>query len=150
MSQPYTSLLDSAPSTPLPLTDRTAKYVRHTVQQISGEIEKLAESETYHLREAAAVKAVREMLQGTRDRYQRDLGPHAAPEVEQPVWPVQPEERSNTAETCPKCGHPMFLTAQYGHVHEIDGQWVAGGEWCVQAAPTDGTQVLPAISDTES
>ncbi|MFG1683570.1 hypothetical protein ACGFNP_25600 [Nonomuraea sp. NPDC049269] len=147
MAQPYASLLDITDHTPLPLTNRYAEYLKERLTRYDQDIAQFDQNEANLKAELEACRALRSALVETRERYRRDLGPHhTAPAVEQPVWPVQPEDRSNTAQECPKCGQPMYLTARYGFVHEVDGPlWVAGGQWCVQATSVEVTHVLPAI-----
>lgn len=131
------SPLDHFAPEPLPLTESYAQYLRDRVAHYERDIAKLDHSEANILDDLAACRAVRAALKDTKERYTRDLGKHALPVVEQPIWPVHPEERGNTAEQCPKCGQPMYLTAKYRYVHEIDESghlvWVAAGEWCAQA-----------------
>lgn len=126
------SPLDSFKPEPLPLSPNYVQFMRDRVVHYDEDIAKLDVHETWLLRELAACRAVRARLSDTKERYQHDLGPQAAPE--QPVWPVPAGERGHTGEACPKCGDLMFLTAKYGNVHEVDGDqglmWVAAGEWC--------------------
>ena len=151
MSQPYASLLDITDHHPLPLTDPYARYLKDRVASYDRDIAQFDNKEAALLEDLESCRALRSALVETRERYRRDLGPqHTHPSVEQPVWPVQPTDRSNTAQECPKCGQPMYLTARYGHVHEIDGPegrlWVAGGQWCVQSVhAVDVTHVLPVV-----
>ncbi|MEU8151706.1 hypothetical protein [Nonomuraea sp. NPDC048901] len=151
MSQPYASLLDITDHNPLPLTKRYAEFLRERLERYDEDIAQFDHNETVLMEELAACRALRAALVDTRDRYRLDLGSqHLSPAVEQPVWPVHPEERGNTAQGCPKCGQPMYLTARYGFVHEIDGPegplWVAGGQWCVQSVhAVDATHVMSAI-----
>lgn len=149
MAQQYATVLDN-PSTPLPLTDPYARYMRNRIDNYDQEIAKFDATEASLLADLAACRAVRARMRDTRDQYRRDLGSHhEAPVVDQPVWPIQAEERGHTAERCPKCGQPMYLTTNYGFVHEVDHEgegpmWVAAGEWCVQPVP-DVTQLFPPV-----
>lgn len=122
---------------PLPLTKGYVQFMQDRIKHYSDDIAQLDSTESRLLAELHACRAVRASLIETQQRYKRDLGGHyAPPAVEQPVWPVQPGERGSLSEACPKCGNPMYLTAQYGNIHEIEGPhgtlWVAAGEWCVQ------------------
>jgi hypothetical protein len=146
MAQQYPSIL-SLPTMPLPLTDRSATYLRETVKGVEIEIERMAEAEKRYLAEAAACKAVQELLTTTRDTYTRQLGDHAAPAVQPQRWPVDPNMSVGEAEeTCPPCGQPMRWTEGYGFVHTVDGCWVVAGEWCAQAAPAE-TALMPSVDD---
>ncbi|MET9339220.1 hypothetical protein [Nonomuraea sp. NPDC003804] len=118
----------------LPLTDRSANYMRDTIAHVETEIARMAEAEKHYQKEAAAARAIRELLTATRDRYMRELGDHAAPVVEQQVWPVDPSQVSDRVGVCPTCTQEMAWTEKHGFVHEIDGGWVAAGELCSQAA----------------
>lgn len=147
MSNPYAPSLLDQPTAPLPLTDRSAKYLRNTVSQIEGEIARMEEAEQYYEKEAASCRALHDLLTATRDQYVRDLGDHATPPATLARWKVDPQIATRQVEEpCPPCGQPMLWTETIGYVHEVDGWWVVAGEWCVQAAQAqDGTQVLPAV-----
>lgn len=138
MTQTYASLLDQVGHVALPLTDRTAQYLRETVSNIESEIAKLVGAETHFLQEAAGAKAVRELLEATRDHYLRGLGDHhATPEARVQRWPVDADIRLGHTETCPHCRQEMAWTEKHGYVHEVDGWWVAAGEFCQQPKSDD-------------
>lgn len=139
MTQTYSSLLDQIGHVALPLTDRTARYLRDTVKNIESEIAKLVGAETHFLQEAAGAKAVRELLEATRDNYVKGLGDHAESDARSQRWPIDPDTHLGHTETCAHCGQQMAWTEKYGYVHEIDGVWVAAGEWC-QQPKTDAQQ----------
>lgn len=144
MSRPYTSVLDH--SSPLPLTDRSARYLRDTVQGIETEIQRMVDAEHTYQQEAASCAAIRDLLTATRDQYIRDLGDLAEPVVQQVRWQVDPKANvREVEEPCPPCGEPMLWTEAYGYVHEVDGWWVVAGQWCAQSLPKDATTVLPVV-----
>ncbi|TYB69659.1 hypothetical protein FXF51_05725 [Nonomuraea sp. PA05] len=121
---------------PLPLTKLYADHLNKRLAELEMDISWLDEREALLQDDLTACRATRATLADTRARYRRDLGSQYQPSAEQPVWPVKAGERGHTAEKCPKCGDPMFMTAKYGNVHETAGDqgllWVAAGEWCQQ------------------
>ncbi|HEY9370978.1 hypothetical protein [Streptomyces sp.] len=135
------SPLDHFTPDPLPLTPTYVKYMQDRASHYDEDIAKLDSHEAWLLKELTACRAVRARLADTRERYLHDLGPQNAAVSEQPVWPVAAGERGQTAEKCPRCGDPMFIT-KHGFVHEIDGDqgllWVGAADWCQQPA-TSGT-----------
>lgn len=147
MSRPYTSTLDPiAVPGPLPLTESYAKYLRDRVASYEADIDMFNQSERTLLADLGACRALRAQMVETLERYRRGLGPqHVPPHAEPQHWPIIAEQRSDRTETCQPCGQPMVWTENYGFVHEIDGNWVAAGQWCAQAARLDATTVLPAI-----
>ncbi|MFI7114020.1 hypothetical protein ACIBK9_47420 [Nonomuraea sp. NPDC050227] len=131
MTQPYTALLDQFQPASLPLTDRSAQYLRDTVKLVETEIARLIEAEAHYLQEAAGAKAVRELLEASRDSYTKGLGEHAGSDQPQ-RWPIDPAIALGHAETCAHCGGSMRWAETHGFVHEVDGWWVPAGESCQQ------------------
>jgi hypothetical protein len=136
MTQTYASLLDQVGHVALPLTDRTARYLRDTVKNLEGEIAKLVGAETHFLQEAAGAKAVRELLEATRDNYLKGLGDHAI-DARAQRWPIDTDIHLGHTETCSHCRQEMAWTEKHGYVHEVDGWWVAAGEFCQQPKSHD-------------
>jgi hypothetical protein len=143
MNQKYATVLDLPVST-LPLTDRSAQYLRDTVQNVETEIDRMVEAEQFYKREAAGCRALRELLTATRDNYARQLAEHSAQALHSQEWPVDPDQDIDLADTCLHCGQPMGWAARYGFVHVVDGRWVAAGEFCVQPA-ADATTAMPPV-----